>query len=140
MTRSHVIEQHSEAVQITTLLQQSLQQKNKFRAISRAACTLQSALRSFRSRKMIRYQKSTRDSDNLFMRRITGANAIKLAWKCCACRKAVHGLQVQRSDDRANSSAFSIQYVVSAQLRECEFHDSYSVLQNIINFPLLFTQ
>ena len=111
MLKANLQEQQRDAVQLTALQQQSQQQKQKLVAFDAAACKLQCAFSGFRARKTFRQRTFARDSDNLFMRRIQAASAIKCAWKCGISRRTFTGVLTKRIGDKANRCAGRIQYV-----------------------------
>ena len=117
MLKANLQEQQREALQLTALQQQTHQQKQKLVAFDAAACKLQSAFSGFRARKTFRQRTFARDSDNLFMRRIQAASAIKCAWKCGISRRTFTGLLTKRIGDKANRCARRIQCVATSRFR-----------------------
>lgn len=117
MLKANLQQQQREAVQLTALQQQSQQQKQKLVAFDAAACKLQCAFSGFRARKTFRQRTFARDSDNLFMRRIQAASAIKCAWKCGISRRAYTGLLTKCMGDKANRCARRIQCVLTLPFR-----------------------
>jgi hypothetical protein len=108
-TPCSIQEQHAEAAQLAVLLQQSQRQKKKLRAISLAACALQRAVRCRRARKAVKQRRFNRDAEDLIVRRVKAADAIKGAWKVGKSRRLSTDLRAARTSARANRCAGSIQ-------------------------------
>ena len=114
MARANLSEQQTLASEAFMLLQQSTNQKLKFRAISAAALSLQCACRGRRSRKALiacisrkRHEEASRGRDD-------AASRVKCGWKGGRSRRVFRALVSARENRKDNRAAACIQCVMKA--------------------------